>query len=847
MRRAAFVIAAVLGVPLTAGLAPAADAGPTKSGSTFYGPARRANAAANAARYAWAREQVAQAVATAQPWVETPDEQLWSLIIPPMLKRSVMVNLNKGCPTCGMAMYGQRGPNPYAWIAWVPGHPWKVQCPHCRELFPKNDFGAFYRSGIDPKTGLFDPRRADRKLLFNTEHPDPADPLHRLAVDDGNGWQRFPGGLRERDWYIGHHVLQGLNSRITGAIRALATAYALTGRAVYAHKCAILLDRLADVYPDYNGKAEQLYGHTASDWWDGIVGPNYWEGGSWAQRALDYDMICDGIDATPDTLAFLRAKAQQYHVPRPKQTVADIRANIEQRILVAMGRHHDRIWMNGTATEMCQAKVDLVLRGQAGLKDFVGRHMPAIVPPEHLNNDGSGNERSTGYDSGVFGEYCGLVEELWRLEPAATKAALEGYPKLRSAFDFWADVWCLEKFIPPIGDSGEPGAASGPAGTAGAYLALFDLTGDSRYAQVALRIAGEAAKLPRDIYAADPEGLVARAIQADRAAGSWHTGSVLKPDYKLCVLRAGDGEAASALWLFYSSRQGTSSHAHFDALSIGLYAFGLPMICEQGYPLYTGDWPARWQWTSHTHSHATVTIDGQCQGRYDGGRLLGFGREKHVQFVSAEAPQSYPNTALYRRTLVSVELGSGRQLILDVFRVLGGREHHYTVPVFYADLTVGGLDLAPHANLYDRYIEKVTAGPALRPWWVDYSIRTGAAGVPAAHLRVHGPASDATVLLGDGETRLGHDQPQRLPYLVLQRQASQGPLDSTFVLVYEPYKDTPYLKAGSLRANVGPHSARAELTTTDDHQQVLTVEESDARVTVRWETDRGQEAVILPK
>ena len=36
--------------------------------------------------------------------------------------------------------------------------------------------------------GLFEPVRADRKLLFNVDHPDPNDPLHSYGVDDGTGF-----------------------------------------------------------------------------------------------------------------------------------------------------------------------------------------------------------------------------------------------------------------------------------------------------------------------------------------------------------------------------------------------------------------------------------------------------------------------------------------------------------------------------------------------------------------------------------------------------------------------------------------------------------------------------------
>ena len=176
------VLIAALGLSTTTAEPSAGE----KSCSTFYGAEARANAAENAAKYDWARQQVSNAIAAAKPWVETSNDELWRMIVPPKLKRAIMVNVNKGCPNCGMAMYGERGPRPYAWLAWVPEHPWKVQCPNCKELFPKNDFGAFYESGIDPETALFDPNRRLDMAPKSIVHDEvaPRRLVRRLPVED---------------------------------------------------------------------------------------------------------------------------------------------------------------------------------------------------------------------------------------------------------------------------------------------------------------------------------------------------------------------------------------------------------------------------------------------------------------------------------------------------------------------------------------------------------------------------------------------------------------------------------------------------------------------------------------
>ncbi|HQF30937.1 MAG TPA: hypothetical protein PLJ34_05775, partial [Hyphomicrobiales bacterium] len=86
-----------------------------------------------------------------------------------------------------------------------------------KELFPKNDFGALYRSGLDAQ-GVFDPKRADRSLLFNAEHPDANDPLHLFGVDEGEGY--VEGAKRWR--FIGAYLIYGQwKQGILHGIRAL--------------------------------------------------------------------------------------------------------------------------------------------------------------------------------------------------------------------------------------------------------------------------------------------------------------------------------------------------------------------------------------------------------------------------------------------------------------------------------------------------------------------------------------------------------------------------------------------------------------------------------------------------
>jgi len=122
---------------------------PTASGSAvkrtgMLFPAQVIEAArANAATLPWGRSMKEQIVKMAEPWAKMSDEELWELMFGPTIRRSWMVWSNGHCPAC------DKGVPMYNWEADALNRPWKMQCPHCKELFPKNDFEKFYRSGLD--------------------------------------------------------------------------------------------------------------------------------------------------------------------------------------------------------------------------------------------------------------------------------------------------------------------------------------------------------------------------------------------------------------------------------------------------------------------------------------------------------------------------------------------------------------------------------------------------------------------------------------------------------------------------------------------------------------------------
>ena len=328
-----------------------------KSQSVFYPASALEAAKANATRYPWAAQMQREITGQAEPWLGLSDEALWELMFGHTITRSWMVWSNGYCPACreGVAMYG--------WQIDAFQQPWKVRCPHCRALFPKNDFHRFYRSGLDER-GLFDPRRADRSLLFNPEHLAPEDPLHRFGVDEGEGYAE--GDQRWR--FIGAYLVYGQwKQAVHGGIKKLSAAYAVTGDPVYAHKAGVLLDRVADLYPSFDGEKEILA-------YEKSHGPGYvstWHDACIETRelALAYDQIFAALKEDRELRVFLARKAAQFKLGNPKTSFEDIQRNIEDRILGDALRNtlemrpqnRHKIMCNYPQTDIALALIKMVL------------------------------------------------------------------------------------------------------------------------------------------------------------------------------------------------------------------------------------------------------------------------------------------------------------------------------------------------------------------------------------------------------------------------------------------------------------------------------------------------------
>lgn len=695
MKIASFIVGAVLLM-----IGPVACAGM----KSFFFPAELMQAVReNAEHDPWASDLRTQAIEQAAPWMEMSDDQLWNLMFGATLPRSWMVWSNGVCPACGK-------PVPmYLWKIDALKHSWKVQCPHCGAFFPTNDFKKFYDSGLD-EHGIFDPAKADRSLLYDTAHPDPKDPLHMFGVDDGTGYVRGNDRWRFIPTYL---VFGQWQQAVHRGILVLATAYELTGDPIYAHKAAILLNRVADVFPTFDFKAQGVLYETIHS--EGYV--SYWCNTAIEvrQMAFAYDAIMPEISSDKQLVDFLAKKSEQYHPSIPIHSSADIAKNIETRIFKDALAHPKKIYSNFPEQFLTEAVIDTVLDWPANREKVFALLDPAIATSTKVDGV-TGEKGLSGYSCYAAQQMAEFLAYYARADKTFLPEMIRRHPRLPKMWRFFIDTWCdNQQYYPLIGDCGyfaeripdycgvvfheDNGIGAHALDQSAGVLApsmysflwqLYKVTNDPAFAQVIYhhnkdKLGG----LPYDLFCTDPQALQQELKSViDKNGSAIQLGDVNKQLWHLAILRSGKSDNSRAIWLKYDAGGG---HGHMDALTLGLFAKGLDLMPDFGYPLVQfGGWESeRALWYKSTAAHNTVLINNSDQvaneTRPDGngvpiqwaeGKTTLWADGDGFSAITASAPEVYPKIATrYDRTVALVDISPADFYVLDIFRVAGGHEH----------------------------------------------------------------------------------------------------------------------------------------------------------------------------
>ena len=810
-----------------------------KTGSRLVTAEMRANALENAKRHSRFQPSL-YTIQTADRWAALSDDELWRLVTSQELPRAIHTNKEVGCPNCGkgIAPFGN-----YPWKGGKDGRQgldhcmpatWKIVCPNCKESYPKNDFYAFHKTALD-EHGMFRRKLGDRSLLFNAEHPDPNDPLRKVYVDDGYGMIDENG---KRHNAVAYYNQFGNWCKIYSGLRYLARAYTRTGKRLYAHKAAVLLDRIADVYPemDFQPLYKMGFMHSQGGSGQGRIEGRIWESYLGGRVAYPYDCIYDGIQQDEELVAFCSRKSRQYQLG-DKSSIAAICKHIEDNLLLEIlksvkdGRIRGNVGMPQRCTALTAIALDRPGETEKWLDwlfdpSFPSGSVPDVITSK-LDRDGMGRECGK-YGAGWTSSLVETAKALRRYPDYAAHDMIKDFPKFKQSFIVKSRLDCLEAAFPPIGDSGATGLWE-RIGDAKTFLLGYKLYRDPRLAALAVRYAGHEGKgldelgLDEDVFEKDPMAL-SREIRkiagaADTALKSHHLGR-----YGQAVLQTERPANGRALWIHYGYRKG---HGHWDCMNLGLYAKNIDMLPDEGYPEYTGPWPKRCGWNRVTMNHVTLSINDQKSGA--GGKINLFAVQPPVRLIDLSSETAY-DVDTYRRTAALIDISDDDSYVLDVFRARGGKNHRLSYHGPAPAAMVTGIELRKQAKgtfagenvkfgefydgdesvkgswkYYGRYrgsgfmylydVERSTA-PVRRVYTVDWKAEDGRGRIQEGHephLRLHALTDCDEVALASGDPPPNKPgNPRRMRYLIQSRLGEN--VESQFVTVLEPYDRTPFIR-----------------------------------------------------
>ena len=166
-------------------------------------------------------------------------------------------------------------------------------------------------------------------------------------VDDGFGWSeedKTYGTTTCPKWApiaLYAHFVWDQNgpdkSFLTRAIMDLRDAYLYTGEIRYGRAGAILIDRIADVYPAFDiSKISLNYSHSHGGDYAGKIVGNIWETRLATEFIRAYDAFYPAME-DPQVISYLSKRAAELGLANPKTSGDLIRENAENGIATVFG------------------------------------------------------------------------------------------------------------------------------------------------------------------------------------------------------------------------------------------------------------------------------------------------------------------------------------------------------------------------------------------------------------------------------------------------------------------------------------------------------------------------------
>ena len=542
----------------------------------------------------------------------------------------------------------------------------------------------------------------------------------RWGVDDGLGYRTgvshySHAGAWQYDEVHGYicFYLEHFFNNIYNATQRSYQAYLYTGERKYGYVAAILIDRLADFYPDYDLVPYMEFLDTGGDG-NGKIWGNIHEaekGYTWGEA---YDAVYELYDDA-FVMDFIGKMNDKYKMRHAKETPSQVRTNVEDGLLRGLleGARNDKVNGNFGFHHSAIASVAVALDTSPDTEEWLEWLMKpgfSYRPPtgggivdtfiDRIDHDGAPNESSRynvfwlNYILPMQRYIDSYVEKHGK---GSTSADLKENPKfmnfLQSFFPF-----TMSQYTPNIGDSNK-GAVSKEIWHKGSTIIdAYNYTKNPILLRYAYNVAkGDVSSYNGGIFAKDPEAIQKEILDEVEKNGDFKLPSYMMSGFGFAALRKGainggyengkpKNDNRQGIWMYFGYNGG---HGHGDSLNIGMDIFGHELMPDLGYGIRAGS-PDRPEWNNHTLSHNTVTVYTDTGKESDDsettqktstvrGDTRHFDDAGQVKIMDVDAASVYDATDIYRRSIVMVDIDDDHFYSVDFFRVRGGDSHEFSL------------------------------------------------------------------------------------------------------------------------------------------------------------------------
>lgn len=758
------------------------------------------------------------------------------------------------CPDCGERLFAASAY--YPWQDDEVEQPFRLQCPVSGKWYPSNDWAAGdFSSGDYP--------------------------------DDGWGWFSGSEDPEAAAAWIAHynHRVHWLN--LGEQLQRMTKRFLLLDEQEEAHRLGVLLARLAYIYPGMDARWQQTderYLRPGRILMDG----NWERGEIILPAARAYDAIFDFLDEDEELVAFLQSKDPSI------QNSDDVKRLIETGFLQVAAL--DLLNRNATggnmgARESHQLQLaaainmpgvsDALLRDVAENSYNSGLNRGNFLDQNFINlrsREGPGMVAGLTYAPDYFRRAIEIIESLESVRPIAEResdGSLFGsglFPKIEAELETWLE-FCLGGRFPPLWGNGaaDPpgpiflhGVAMGES-LVETFETLYRWQPLDKLAR-ALHAIGLSETPP--LFAEDIGPQVKAHIERIGPAEPMQSRVMDGFGFVLMESRphAADPLDRAGLSLRYGA---SSGHNHQDNLDLQLFAQGVSMTPQLGYPVWTHPLGS----VGHAAHQNTGLIDRSPQYAYTRdsrtpptarGTLLQFSVGPGATFAEVEAePTGFPNR-MYRRSAMLVDAPDNNVYVVDILRLSGGETRSYAMngPPYAAFRSSESFDAEKEAvfdvgpmplnakmqpNIVDAQQlrtdetfqfewDYLTEAP--EDWSPGLSSQSGVEWPQVAEgtrLRVTFPGQD-----GRSYHTARFAKPDSPPIRFLFAEDVEADGDSTFIAIWEPYTGEPFIEqvrklpvmSGNSHAGGKLDPVAIEVTLRDGRRDVFisTVDSSQTHV-----------------